>query len=210
MEPMKLDSLAIAAASNLAEVSVCGACELSDMEPKKVIVPGMEREKVVIASANANLRKSFTKAAAVDGAIHKQPKKKRNGARRSGPGTVMESDKATLEDREEEGRNKLREIGIDPDTLTLRLAVQLHLTTENKEIRRAIRVCTVANSCVEDDTKLLTFFREELSATLYALPIMQKSQVMQEAYSVFLKAALHKVEPQKHLPKGACAKDLID
>ena len=62
MEPMKLDSLAIAAASNLAEASICGACELSDMEPKKVIVPGMERERVVIASANADL--------------HKQPKKK--------------------------------------------------------------------------------------------------------------------------------------
>ena len=203
MEPMKLDILAIAAESNSAETFIgigSETCEISDMEPKRVIIPGMQPEKVVTASANT----------AVDAAIHKQPTKKRNGGRRSGPGTVMESDKATLEDREEEGRKKLREIGIDPDTLTLRLAVPLHLTTENKEIRRAIRVCTVANSCVEDDTKLLTFFREELSATLYALPIMQKSQVMQEAYSVFLKAALHKVEPQKHLPKGACAKDLIE
>ena len=119
MEPMKIVSLAIAAASNLAEASICGACELSDMEPKKVIVPGMEQEKVVIASANADL--------------HKQPKKKkRNRGRRVGPGAVMESDRATLEDREENGKNTLREIGIDPDTLTLRGAVQLDLTTEKK------------------------------------------------------------------------------
>ena len=195
MEPMKLDSLAIAAASNLAEASICGACELSDMEPKKVIVPGMEQEKVVIASANADL--------------HKQPKKKkRNGGRRVGPGTVMESDKATLEDREEKGKNKLREIGIDPDTLTLRLAVQLLLTTENKEIRRTIRVCTVANSCVAGEPKLLTVFREELATTLSALSILQKDQVMQDVHFIFLKAALHEVDPQNHLPKGACAKDL--
>ena len=199
MEPMKLDSLAIAPESNLAETSIgtgSGACELPDMEPKKVIVPGMEREKVVIASANADL--------------HKQPKKKkRNGGRRVGPGTVMESDRATLEDREENGKNTLREIGIDPDTLTLRLAVQLHLTTENKEIRRAIRVCTIANSCVAGDPKLLTVFREELATTLSALSILQ-NQVTQDVHSIFLKAALHKVEPQNHLPKGACAKDLID
>ena len=114
----------------------------------------------------------------------------------------MESDRATLEDREENGKNTLREIGIDPDTLTLRLAVQLHLTTENKEIRRAIRVCTVANSCVAGDPKLLTVFREELATTLSALPILQKDQVMQDVQSIFLKAALHKVEPQKHFAKG--------
>ena len=197
MEPMKLDSLAIAAASNLAEASICGACELSDMEPKKVIVPGMEQEKVVIASANADL--------------HKQPKKKkRNRGRRVGPGAVMESDRATLEDREEKGKNKLREIGIDPDTLTLRVGVQLHLATENKELRRAIRVCTVANSCVADDPKLLTRFREELATTLSAWSVLQKDQIMQDVHSIFLKAALHKVEPQNHFPKGACAKDLID
>ena len=197
MEPMKLDSLAIAAASNLAEASICGACELSDMEPKKVIVPGMEQEKVVIASANADL--------------HKQPKKKkRNRGRRVGPGAVMESDRATLEDREEKGKNKLREIGIDPDTLTLRVGVQLHLATENKELRRAIRVCTVANSCVADDPKVLTLFREELASTLSALPILQKDQVLQDVQSIFLKAALHKLEPQKHLAKGEGVKEFID
>ena len=206
MEPMKLHSLAIAAEADLAETSIgtgSGACEFSDMEPKKVIIPGMEPKKMVIASANA----------AVDGAIHEQPKKTRNGRRRSGPGTVMKSDRATLEDREEEGRKKLREIGIDPDTLTLRLAVPLHLTTEDKEIRRAIRVCTVANSCVAGDTRLLILFKEELATTLSmssALPILQKNQVMQDVHSIFLKAALHKVEPQNHLPKSDCAKELID
>ena len=45
MEPMKLDILAIAAETNMAETSIgsrSGACEISDMEPKKVIIPGME------------------------------------------------------------------------------------------------------------------------------------------------------------------------
>ena len=207
MEPMKLHILAIATESNSAETFIgtgIGTCELSDMEPRKVIIPSMKLEKMMIAAANADLRTSSTKA------IHKQPKKKRNGARRSGPGTVMESDKATLEDREDKGRKKLREVGIDPDTLTLRLAVPLHLTTEDKEIRRAIRVCTVANSCVAGEPKLLTVFREELATTLSALSILQKDQVMQDVHSIFLKAALHKVEPQNHLPKGACAKDFND
>ena len=213
MEPVKLHSLAIAAGSNLAETSIgtmSGTCELSGMEPRKVIIPGMELEKMMIAATNADLRKSSTKAAAVDGAIHKQPKKKRNGARRSGPGTVMESDKATLEDREDKGRKKLREVGIDPDTLTLRLAVPLHLTTDDKEIQRAIRVYTVANSCVAGEPKLLTVFREELATTLSALSILQKDQIMQDVHSIFLKAALHKVEPWKHLAKGESAKELID
>ena len=118
------------------------------------------------------------------------------------------SDEVELAEREDRAVKLVAALeGCDTDPLSLPLAtaVGLHMATDNNDVRRALRVVTamrfITSDSVEGKMRQLGEFTDQLTAFLKEELDMDLEKT-ETVRSCFIKAAHHRVCPEKHESKA--------